>query len=284
MADINKVNMGACEISFDKVNLGYTKGGVKVTYSMETYEKTVDQETLPVDEIVTSQTFEVTVPIAEYNLPKLVKFFPGATLMGNNNGNSPTRFKMVLASTYGESLRDLARELVIKPIDGTPNDWITVYSAMPKPNFDFSYEQEGVRVYSVTFKALPAGEHFVTFGDTLLTSSTPGFREIESTARNVKDSWYNEPERRPVAEFSIAVDGTDPHKVTVNFNEAKNTGGEPDDYIWDFGDGNLDSTSGDTVVHTYASPGTYKITLIVSNSAGEATKSRSVNITSDNGN
>lgn len=39
--------------------------------------------------------------------------------------------------------------------------------------------------------------------------------------------------------------------------------------IWDFGDGTTDSSSGKTVSHTYTTAGSYKVTLVVGNSAGE---------------
>lgn len=277
MADITKVKMGACDVVFDDVNLGYTKGGVKVAYSFDVFEKTVDQETLPIDEMVTKQTFEATVPMAESNLAKLVKFFPGAILMGNNNGTNPTRLKLMLSSAYGQSLRTLARKLEIKPLGGTPNDWITVYAAVPKPNLDLTYESEGVRVYNVVFKAMPLGDYFVTFGDTLLVPTTPGFAQIDASSEMLDSAWYNEPELPPVANFTAVVDGTDPKKYTFTYIPSASAG-EAESFIWDFGDGQISTSSTGPVLHTYAATGNYTAKLIVSNESGSSTRARTVKV------
>lgn len=52
-----------------------------------------------------------------------------------------------------------------------------------------------------------------------------------------------------------------------------------EEYLWDFGDGNT-STEGDSVVHTYADPGSYTITLTVKGKGGEKTVSEDVVILS----
>jgi hypothetical protein len=54
-------------------------------------------------------------------------------------------------------------------VGGTANDAITLHHAVPKPEFEFSYEKDKERVYEVTFKPSRACERFVTFGDKTAT-------------------------------------------------------------------------------------------------------------------
>jgi PKD repeat protein len=49
-------------------------------------------------------------------------------------------------------------------------------------------------------------------------------------------------------------------------------------YVWDFGDGNIDSTS-NPVTHTYSTPGTYTVTLTQVNGCGTYTSTQVITIT-----
>ena len=70
----------------------------------------------------------------------------------------------------------------------------------------------------------------------------------------------------PIAQITAT-----PNDLTVVF-DGGGSYGDPDDYVWDFGDGN--AGSGETVTHTYASPGSYTVTLTVINLAGEDSDSQ----------
>jgi PKD repeat protein len=84
-----------------------------------------------------------------------------------------------------------------------------------------------------------------------------------------------EPEERtepigPEASFAAdVVSGNAPLKVTFT---AIGTGGIPASWHWDFGDG-TNSENAQTITHTYANPGTYPVTLTVTNEAGSDTAS-----------
>ncbi len=164
MATPDNVKMGVCTVEFNAVDLGYTSGGCKYTYSAETVEKIVDQEDAPLDEIITKQTFEVTVPLAEQNLTILADLLPGATLT-----TGASKSKLVLSGAAGTSLLSMAQELILKPVGGNANDWVTLHHAIPKPNIEVTYDKEKVRVYEVTFKAMKGLDGFVTFGDVTAT-------------------------------------------------------------------------------------------------------------------
>nr|WP_269430194.1 PKD domain-containing protein [Methanosarcina siciliae] len=84
------------------------------------------------------------------------------------------------------------------------------------------------------------------------------------------------PQEVPVAEFSANVtSGTAP--LMVLFTDT-GTGGEPASWYWEFGDG-IDSKHAQTATHTFTKPGTYTVTLTVTNEAGSDTEKKSEYIT-----
>jgi len=174
MADATKTRMGVCNVSFDGSDLGYTKGFVKIKYNMDTVQKEVDQEDAPIDEIVKAQDIEVTVPIAEYDLNVFQGLLPGATYTLDS-----TKKKLVLSGAAGTSLKDMAKKLILTPTGGDANDALTLYHAAPKPQINYAYDKDNMRVWEVTFVALKGTNGWVTMGDetasqpVLITSCTP---------------------------------------------------------------------------------------------------------------
>ena len=75
------VEVGVCDVEFDGSSLGYTSGGVSCSYSTESQETEVDQEDAPIEEIITKQTFEVTVPLAEHSLARFFTLLPGTSVI-----------------------------------------------------------------------------------------------------------------------------------------------------------------------------------------------------------
>jgi PKD repeat protein len=61
--------------------------------------------------------------------------------------------------------------------------------------------------------------------------------------------------------------------VAFNASENASSYGQALNYIWDFGDGNTTVTQQQTVTHAYASPGTFSVTLTVTDSMGEHSSS-----------
>lgn len=79
------------------------------------------------------------------------------------------------------------------------------------------------------------------------------------------------------ATFSIIASGLD---IVANPDGSKPDTGvcTISGYNWDFGDGNTDVGSSIPVTHTYASPGTYTVTLQVTNQGGSLTAIRTVTV------
>lgn len=163
MANAGSVKLGVCYLKFKGVDLGYTQGGVKVTYKAEVQEKTVDQEDAPIGSVVKSQSFDVEVPLAEYDLSRLVEILPGATLI--TDPVDSTKKKLVLSGKAGIDTFARKGELVITSADGDPNDTITLHNAVPDAQLDFSFSKDNVRVYKINFKALAGDTGYVSFGN-----------------------------------------------------------------------------------------------------------------------
>ena len=76
----------------------------------------------------------------------------------------------------------------------------------------------------------------------------------------------------PVAAFTSSPAAATPgSSVTFNASGSTDSGASIEDYSWDFGDGTTaDSHGTPTDTHSYTNPGTYNVTLIVTNSNGES--------------
>jgi hypothetical protein len=86
------------------------------------------------------------------------------------------------------------------------------------------------------------------------------------TAAQVRDHYLQRVgSRTPTAQFTTAATG-----LTLSADSQRSLAGSGTiaDHTWDFGDGTPPAPAGVAVTHTYASPGTYPVTLITTNSEG----------------
>jgi len=90
-SNTENVKMGVCNVLFDGVDLGFTKGGVEVEVQTSTHEVNVDQfgET-PIGEIIMGRTVSAKVPMAETTLENLVAIMPGSELISDGVKASAT--------------------------------------------------------------------------------------------------------------------------------------------------------------------------------------------------
>lgn len=83
MPDIRKVDIGPCWARFgttgSEADLGWTQGGVKVSFATESTEIEADQETDPIFDNITKRPISVSVPAIEYTLELIAMALPGAT-------------------------------------------------------------------------------------------------------------------------------------------------------------------------------------------------------------
>jgi PKD repeat protein len=114
------------------------------------------------------------------------------------------------------------------------------------------------------------------------TYTTPGTYNVSLTVFNgsgsdtiTKVNYITVGPPPPVADFS-GTPTTGYLPLTVNFTDLS-TGGAPTAWSWDFGDGGTSNDQNPT--HTYSNPGTYDVTLTVSNASGSNTVAKSGYIT-----
>jgi len=174
-SDTKNVKLGVCSVSFNGVDLGYTKGGVDVEVKTTTKEVMVDQfGNSPVNEYILSRTCTAKVPLAETTLDNLVKIMPGAVLV--TDATVPTKKKVTVPNAIGTSLLDLAEALVLHPIALASTDHsedFTIPKAMTAGDVNYSYKLDQERVFTCTFKAYPDPTTKVLFvaGDSSATAS-----------------------------------------------------------------------------------------------------------------
>lgn len=82
----------------------------------------------------------------------------------------------------------------------------------------------------------------------------------------------------PFASFSTNITSKSGNAPLTSLFSYNNTGGTPTSWFWDFGDG-INSKHAQTAIHTFTKPGTYDVSLKVTNSAGSSTLKKSNYIT-----
>ncbi|OWZ90349.1 hypothetical protein B9J07_27560 [Sinorhizobium sp. LM21] len=99
------VKLGVCNVLFDGVDLGFTKGGVEVEVATSTKEITVDQmgET-PIGEVIMGRTVSANVPLAETTLDNLVAIMPGSELISDGAKASGTVTFSTAAPVDGDKI------------------------------------------------------------------------------------------------------------------------------------------------------------------------------------
>ena len=73
----------AMSLSSPFTEVGYTEDGITVTYTADTADVEVEEETFAIDRVITKETAEVTCNLAETTLNNLKNVMAGAALSGN---------------------------------------------------------------------------------------------------------------------------------------------------------------------------------------------------------
>ena len=138
------VKIGACSVSFDGVDMGYTTGGVQLRVSMNVEENSLlDKPPSSYDPIAVGYSVEAVCPFAETALATLSPMTPGSTTAGNT---------LTLKNVVGTRLRQHARPLVLTTLDGS--QIITLPLAIPIVEANYSFTLNNVRVSNVRFMGL----------------------------------------------------------------------------------------------------------------------------------
>lgn len=145
--DATKIALGPCDVKFNNVDLGATKGGVVVNYSQEFYTLTVDQNgSTPMAETVSGEKATIEVPLVEQDLQKLAALIPGAAYSAG---------QLLIGGGVGTNLLDIAKTLELTPKSGKTTDKVCAPKAAPKPSIQATYGEQGERIYKIVFECYP---------------------------------------------------------------------------------------------------------------------------------
>ena len=159
------IKFGAAWLAYKRTGerfrwLGFSEGGVGLTYTTETSDMFVDQTTSPIRTQITSETLEATFPAVEATIENFMLAFPGAVRVGNS------------LQIYGASTASPANStgtVLIHPVDrGSPaGDFFDptdsayddaddiLFDATLIGSLDITYEREGMLHIPLTFRGTP---------------------------------------------------------------------------------------------------------------------------------
>lgn len=165
------VNIGPCWVTYNSVDLGFTKGGVKISADISESEVTVDQNAIPLDGLITGMKIRVTVPLVEWTPANLALAFPGSQIVTGTGGVK----KVVLKDPGGMSMKENAHPLLLHPSDlaaGTKSEDFLFPKAFPKLNGEIAFDPENPKVLELAFTVFydDTLQGFCTFGDPAITA------------------------------------------------------------------------------------------------------------------
>jgi hypothetical protein len=153
------VKLGACKITYNGVDLGYTKGGVEAEVTTTTKAITVDQlgETT-ISEKITKRDIKVKIPLAETTLENLVAIMPGSTLKNDGGAGNARKFRVEVAPGISTNLLEIAQELVLHPVelaDSNKTEDLVIFKAATAGGLKFSYQSDNERIFDCSFTGYP---------------------------------------------------------------------------------------------------------------------------------
>lgn len=150
MADVTKVKVGVCSVTYNGVDLGHTKGGVEVSYEPTHFDVQVDKygETI-VEKYLTGEKFTAKVPLAEYTIANLRAAMPQTTFAGAGNA------RLLIGHSAGVTAKAVAYPLVLHPInEGTRAFDVVMYKAYVASQITLNHKVDDVKVIECLFEAL----------------------------------------------------------------------------------------------------------------------------------
>lgn len=150
MADITKVKLGVCNITFNGVDLGHTKGGVEVTYEPHYKEVTVDlYGDTAVDARLMGERLTAKFALAEFTIANARISMPQGEFAGAANA------RMTIGHKAGQSALADSAQLVLHPVDeGTRIRDIVLHKAVAIESVPIKHTNEDEKVLEITMLAL----------------------------------------------------------------------------------------------------------------------------------
>lgn len=156
-SDIKNVKLGVCQVIWNGIDLGYTKGGVDVTVKTDTHKVLIDQfGKTPINEYVMGRECTVKAPLAETTTDNMLQVMPGAFKV--IDGSDPNKIRVEVPSGVGVNLLDYAYPLILRPVGkakGDRNDDFVLHRTATPGSLSFSFKLEDERVFSTEFSGYP---------------------------------------------------------------------------------------------------------------------------------
>jgi hypothetical protein len=150
MASILNVQLGACSVTYNSIDLGHTKGGAEVSYEPEWSDVSVDKYgNTVVEKYLVGEKFTVKVALAEYTTANLKYSMPSGTFAGAANA------RVTLGKSAGGQATSYAYQLVLHPLNkGTRAHDIVLHKAVVTSAVLLPHKVDEQKVVEVTFEAL----------------------------------------------------------------------------------------------------------------------------------
>ncbi len=150
MADITKVKVGVCTVSFNGIDLGHTMGGVEVVYKPTHKDVAVDlYGDTTVEKFLIGEDLSAKVPLAEYTIANLRNAIPQSEFAGAANS------RITIGHKAGQSARADSAVLVLHPVaEGTRAFDVIFYKAYVASQITLKHTNKDEKIIEVTFEAL----------------------------------------------------------------------------------------------------------------------------------
>ncbi len=169
MGDKTNIKIGTNKVTFNGVDLGFTKGGETFNYEVETVDITADKYgNTPLDKAIIGEMVSVTVNLTEWQIGNFKVAIPAGSVAGD------TDKKLTLGREAGYRLSTDANELILRPernVDGAdPSEDIVIHQAVSSEPVEIGMNNDDQLVFEVTFTGLidttkSNGNHLAFIGD-----------------------------------------------------------------------------------------------------------------------
>ncbi len=145
--------VGPCQVKFNGVDLGYTKGGVTFDHKEETVAITYDQTGKNVqNRIGIGGSATVKLALANPTLAQLEALVPGATVDADG--------MLVKVSVGVDKRATMAKELILTIYEGDvpsvdPEATLVIFKAIPTYEGSLKFDDATQRSHSISFEAIP---------------------------------------------------------------------------------------------------------------------------------
>lgn len=122
-SNTRNVKLGVCQVFFNGLDLGYTKGGVEVAVTTETHEVNVDQfGKAAINELIMGRDCKVKAPLAETTIENMVATMPGASMVATGGAVATATITIATNPINGETILVNGKTITFKTAATAANE------------------------------------------------------------------------------------------------------------------------------------------------------------------